>query len=167
MDSIQAWSDLGHSGPSIVRDNSPAHNASAHRHGRNLSHGDARNIGQVPGAAYLPRSNIISSTSGFVPPTPPAAKSTFVVLRGAKGDAALSERRVKGETTRGDGESGPGLKHRNSLKEFFMEADSQGLEAGDAEEWERSLQDEREKETYSLYQENVRQNSWSLPLTND
>lgn len=129
-----------------------------------MSHSDARNVGQAPGAAYLPRSNIIPSSSGYVPPSPPASKSTFVVLRGAKGDAALSERRMKGEGTRGDAESGSGLKHRNSLKEFLMEAESQGLAGEDAEEWERSLQDEREKETHSLYQDNVRQRASSVPL---
>ncbi|SCZ96579.1 BZ3500_MvSof-1268-A1-R1_Chr4-4g07445 [Microbotryum saponariae] len=107
-----------------------------------------------------------STSTAYVPPlaVKPSVvtkKSSFVVLRGAKGDAALSERRtvsaaalppaspiaqstrhnVAAHTDSGSSE----LKHRNSLKAFL---DAEGT--GGQEDWERGLQDERDREERQL-----------------
>ncbi|SCV69041.1 BQ2448_2061 [Microbotryum intermedium] len=104
-----------------------------------------------------------SSSTALEPPAaakPPVVtkKSSFVVLRGAKGDAALSERRtisaavpatpLTAQSTQQDPRTGMGsteLRHRNSLKAFL---DAEGT--GGQEDWERGLQDERDREERQL-----------------
>lgn len=96
-------------------------------------------------------------------PPPAAKRSSFVVLRGAKGDAALTQRRTEqpqqqqpavGSPPRVDSlaqrtSSPPNkeLKHKNSLKPFL---EAEASSAGGEEEWERSLKDERDKEEMEL-----------------
>lgn len=97
-------------------------------------------------------------------PPPAAKRSSFVVLRGAKGDAALTKRRSEQALQSQDQQSLPprvdslpsmdsgsnppkGLRHKNSLKPFL---EQEAHTAGGEEEWERSLKDERDKEEMEL-----------------
>ncbi|KAM0792512.1 hypothetical protein ACM66B_005182 [Microbotryomycetes sp. NB124-2] len=80
-------------------------------------------------------------------------RSSFVVVRGGKGDAELTTRKQDAQPVWNAALDQPlmseasTLKHKNSLKPF-LEAE-QG-ENGE-EEWERSLKDERNKEEMELY----------------
>lgn len=154
------WSDLGHASQPFSR-HSLAVVGGTHSRTGSVSSSIAAAWGGT-GALSLAAEESVGSIGGAggssSPPVVSPKRSSFVVLRGAKGDAALTERRTPvhgrqeefvspprmGQATRTITPPTKELKHRNSLKPF-LEA-----EAGDGEEWERSLQDERNREEMEL-----------------
>ncbi|KAK4053113.1 hypothetical protein OIV83_001848 [Microbotryomycetes sp. JL201] len=96
--------------------------------------------------------------SGHIKPTPiatsqPPKRSSFVVVRGGKGDAELTTRKQDAQPAWSATLDQPlttetsTLKHKNSLKPF-LEAEKG---ENDEEEWEKSLKDERTREEMDLY----------------
>ncbi|KAI5479570.1 high-glucose-regulated protein 8 [Pseudohyphozyma bogoriensis] len=109
--------------------------------------------------------NSPASTSSFESsPLPQPKRSSFVVVRAGKGDV-LAERRQpmsppRQAANRTITPPKPQLKHRNSLKPF-LEADNEST--GDKEDWEQSLQDERDKEEMELRSEGQRSAAFTTP----
>ncbi|KAK4699301.1 YTH domain-containing family protein, partial [Phenoliferia sp. Uapishka_3] len=157
---VGAWSDLGHAGLGGGARGSTLSTLGAHS--RTTSSGSGSTAGAGWGASeavtspttmpfFSSQDTPKASTFEISQPTSGAAKrSSFVVVRGGKGDSALTERRAVApgsqqalsppRAARNITPPRPNLEQRNSLKPF-LEADGEGPE--DQEEWERSLQDER------------------------
>ncbi|KAL8292991.1 hypothetical protein RQP46_000685 [Phenoliferia psychrophenolica] len=124
-------------------------------------------------APFLPKRDAPSAATFEHPPpgTFVPKRSSFVVLRGGKGDAELTERRASATagsdplsprtTLRNITPPRPTLEHRNSLKPF-LEADGEDL--GNQEEWERGLQDERTREL-SRSAQDQRSGQFAAPFT--
>lgn len=153
-----AWSDLGHATATRPTTLSAlgAHSRTTSGSGNTAAAWASSEPLVSPGGGYanqaatpfLPRTD--SPATAFYSSSPPgsAKRSSFVVLRGGKGDAALTERRAAPgdaplsprSTLRNITPPRPNLEHRNSLKPF-LEQDAE--DPGEQEEWERSIQHER------------------------
>ncbi|BGP38103.1 hypothetical protein JCM10450v2_002034 [Rhodotorula kratochvilovae] len=153
-----AWSDLGHGGisaspstiPPAAAANSPASAAFAHPHVEAAWNraAEQEQHGAAPAAG--------ASAGQGVQPAP--KRSSFVVVRGGKGDQALTERRSHQpqpslssppattspvQPAQGDAPPDQPLRHKNSLKPF-LEQEREQLGGREVEEdWERGLMDER------------------------
>lgn len=144
--------------PGTSWDNYPStsfdNNAAAVRRANSSSSSKGGSSGADPVATAVPISSAPSSAN--------PKRSSFVVLRGAKGDAELAQRKTDAQsvaTSDGDqdqvlggldgGQQGGStqLRHKNSLKPFL---DAEAAVVGGEEEWEKSLKDERNKEEMEL-----------------
>ncbi|GAA5835529.1 hypothetical protein JCM9279_004572 [Rhodotorula babjevae] len=161
-----AWSDLGHGIPVADPSTShPPHPASTSFAGPHVQAAwnraadqEHEPVGQDQGDS--PSASSAGTAQGFVPPEP--KRSSFVVVRGGKGDQALTERRPHQPQPSlssppiapavapspppvqpsPDGQDQP-LRHKNSLKPF-LEQEKEQLGGQEVEEdWERGLMDER------------------------
>jgi len=162
-----AWSDLGHGGnpvsdPSTSHQPHPASTSFAGPHAHaawnRAAEQEHEQVGQDQGES--PSASSAGTAQGaFVPPEP--KRSSFVVVRGGKGDQALTERRPHQPQPSlssppiapavapspplepsPDGQDQP-LRHKNSLKPF-LEQEKEQLGGQEVEEdWERGLMDER------------------------
>ncbi|GAA6021802.1 hypothetical protein JCM11491_003881 [Sporobolomyces phaffii] len=175
------WSDVGHGAssspdleatafPSLV---SPTAATFDHRHARSFSH--QSDVGAAAAAwARAPGTRLTEPSQHHQqqqhPIAPEPKRSSFVVLRGGKGDAKLTERRpanavsppphdysaVAHSTSPGPPDAHPQaidigappgatqLRHKNSLKPFLDQEREEREQGGKSEEdWERGLMDER------------------------
>ncbi|ORY55335.1 hypothetical protein BCR35DRAFT_222207 [Leucosporidium creatinivorum] len=174
---VGGWSDVGHGAPSFGAP--PTRHSLAvvgESHSRTTSNSSAWGGSSEAASSSSPSVGVGAGASPQgeqqeqdqqqptqVLPAPAAKRSSFVVLRGAKGDAALTQRRTEqpqqqlpttvASPPRVDSlaqrTSSPPkeLKHKNSLKPFL---EAEASSAGGEEEWERSLKDERDKEEMEL-----------------
>lgn len=135
IEAVIAWSDSGH-GSSTPATSIPTKSSTAHRHVRGVSMGGSSTnaFDETPEHALSTSSpSFPSSSFPTSPASPPSSskRSSFVVLRGARGDAALTERRVVSNPRRLSAAS-LGSGHRNSLTSF-IESDAEALGNGDEE----------------------------------
>ncbi|GAA5915657.1 hypothetical protein JCM8208_005908 [Rhodotorula glutinis] len=167
-----AWSDIGHGGipvadPSTSHQPHPASTSFAGPHVQAAWNRVAEQEQEQGGQqqqqeqeqSESPSASSAGTAQGFVPPEP--KRSSFVVVRGGKGDQALTERRPHQPQPSlssppiapaaapspplqpsPDGQDQP-LRHKNSLKPF-LEQEREQLGGQEVEEdWERGLMDER------------------------
>ena len=168
---VGGWSDAGHGSSNASSFASPA----PHRHslavvGESHSRSASNSSTWGESESEQPASRTTAELGPEAHPTQAPSnttnkRSSFVVLRGAKGDAALTQRRSEQplqheyqapprvdslhsiDQSLSEGNPSKGLRHKNSLKPF-LEAEAHS--AGGEEEWERSLKDERDKEEMEL-----------------
>lgn len=127
---------------------------------------EAASEGNVAAAFEATAASVATPAPTAVPPPNPK-RSSFVVLRGAKGDSELTQRKTDAQLAATlseqeqidqplaihDAQSVPGggasteLRHKNSLKPFL---DAEAAAVGGEEEWEKSLKDERDREEMDL-----------------
>lgn len=158
--SYAAWSDLGHGGIPVPASSDPPTQPQAATTafpGPQVEAAWNRAAEQEQQSESPGSTSAGGATQGFVPPEP--KRSSFVVVRGGKGDQALTERRPHqpqpslSSPPAGAAPSPPSqpspegqdqpLRHKNSLKPF-LEQEREQLGGREVEEdWERGLLDER------------------------